>query len=1199
MIFVLLKNILFELNIRRKQASTYVYFILFFSLGLIATLALSGAVKGVVINFGLSNKVLINSPMSLNILISLIGGFGLFIISPIFGQAIYKDYGANIEQIIFSTSANRKGFLLGRFLGAFLTLIFIFSGIAIGIWIATLMPTVQHNLIGTNYLKAYLLPYATGLWPNIFIFGSIFFLLVSKTKKMAPAYIAGILIFMGWMLAGQLMADLDNKLLTSLLDPFGLNAIIELTKYWSANEQNTQYITLSSYYLYNRLLWGGIGLICFLWSLLTFKESQKFKKSSVKEKVKENGVHDNLLKESSLLFVTPDFSFLSQMNMFFKQMRFELGQVFKSIYFRVILLAGILYIFIVGNQVGKIYGTTTYPVTYKILDVMGTTFDLFILIILTFYAGEAVWRERNNRINQIIDAFPTPSWVSITTKYFSLLVTTGALLLVLMVCGIITQTFKGYNNYEFGLYFKHIFLIKFITFANIAALALFLQTMLNSKYLGHGAMILYYILYTWMPSMGFSHKIYRFNAAPLPVYSDMNEYGRFLEGYLSFKVFWLIISFLMLISVFLFWQRGVLTDWKERLKESKRRLGKSHVLTSLALLIVGIFLGTNILYNTNYLNSFETSAEKEANRYEYEKEYKQYEFRPELKIISVKAHVDIFPYQAKIKAKIYYKLKNKSQQPIKELFISAPSNLKPSFEWSVPAKQTHNNKKLGVIFYTFNREIAPGEELELLYSVDVDRSSFPNGSPDSRIVQNGTFFSDGTYFPVIGYQKDSELFTSKTRVKYGLKPKKRMPPIHDKHAHQYTYISNNANWIDFEAIVSTSSDQIAIAPGYLIKEWSEGRRKYFHYKMDQKILNFYSFLSGKYKVKRDKWKNVNIEIYHHAQHNKNIDRMIEATKASLDYFTKNFGPYQHKQFRIIEFPRYSSFAQAFPNTVPFSESSGFIAKVENDNPKDIDYPFYVTAHELAHQWWAHQVIGAGVQGATVMSETFSQYSALMVMKKKYGKNKIKRFLKYELDGYLNGRSKEHEKELPLYLNENQGYIHYRKGSLIMYALQDYIGEDTVNDVLKSYIKKVAFQEAPFTTSLEFLEILKSKTNAKYHPLIDDMFKKIVLFENKPLEAKYKKLEDGSYQVSIKISSKKYYVDEDGREEKTSFSQAMYVGIENKKGDFLYLAKQTIQSGENEITISVKEKPYKANVDPLNILIDKNPDDNHVSISEKL
>jgi hypothetical protein len=58
----------------------------------------------------------------------------------------------------------------------------------------------------------------------------------------------------------------------------------------------------------------------------------------------------------------------------------------------------------------------------------------------------------------------------------------------------------------------------------------------------------------------------------------------------------------------------------------------------------------------------------------------------------------------------------------------------------------------------------------------------------------------------------------------------------------------------------------------------------------------------------------------------------------------------------------SMFAQSFPNTIPWSESIGFIARVDDSKPDDIDYPFYGPAHELSHQWWAHQVIGGNVQG---------------------------------------------------------------------------------------------------------------------------------------------------------------------------------------------------------------------------------------------
>src|SRR3546814_3449556 len=102
--------------------------------------------------------------------------------------------------------------------------------------------------------------------------------------------------------------------------------------------------------------------------------------------------------------------------------------------------------------------------------------------------------------------------------------------------------------------------------------------------------------------------------------------------------------------------------------------------------------------------------------------------------------------------------------------------------------------------------------------------------------------------------------------------------------------------------------------------------------------------------------------------------MIESAKKSLDYYTRECSPYQFRQLRILEFPGYSTFAQAFAGTVPYSESIGFIADLRDED--DIDYVFYVTAHEVAHQWWAHQVVGANVQGATMLSESLAQYSAL-------------------------------------------------------------------------------------------------------------------------------------------------------------------------------------------------------------------------------
>jgi ABC-2 type transport system permease protein len=451
-----------------------------------------------------------------------------------------------------------------------------------------------------------------------------------------------------------------------------------------------------------------------------------------------------------------------------------------------------------------------------------------------------------------------------------------------------------------------------------------------------------------------------------------------------------------------------------------------------------------------------------------------------------------------------------------------------------------------------------------------------------------------------------------------------MPLPTDSIARQNTYISNEADWITFETIVSTSDDQTAIAPGYLQKQWKKDGRNYFHYKMERPMLNFYAFNSGRYEVKRDKWNDVNLEIYYHKNHTYNLDRMMDAMKKSLAYYSENFSPYQHKQARIIEFPNMmGTFAQSFANTIPFSEAIGFIAKVDEENPDAVDYPFSVVSHEIAHQWWAHQVIGANVQGATLLSESLSEYSSLKVLEHQYGKPQMRRFLKDALDNYLQGRTFEWKEEKPLMYNENQQYIHYNKGSLVLYALSDYIGEKNMNNALKKYVQKVAFQEAPYTNSIELVNELRAATPDSLKYIINDMFETITLYDNKVTKATSKKLPNGKYEVTIEFDVSKYKANKDGKRifadrngktlkatkkgkkyatESYPLNDYIEIGvfteetIKGKKRDKeLHLKKVKITGIENKVKVIVNEKPLEAGVDPYNKLIDTQSDDNRMKM----
>jgi hypothetical protein len=465
------------------------------------------------------------------------------------------------------------------------------------------------------------------------------------------------------------------------------------------------------------------------------------------------------------------------------------------------------------------------------------------------------------------------------------------------------------------------------------------------------------------------------------------------------------------------------------------------------------------------------------------------------------------------------------------------------------------------------------------------------------VVQNGSFLNSGVV-PQIGYQEGGELTDPNDRRRFKLKEKDLMPALeHDCSANcMNSYISNNSDWVNVDTIISTSADQTAIAPGSLIRQWQQDGRNFYEYKLDHFALNFYSFISAGYQVERRKWNGMDIEIYYLKEHPRNVPKMVNSVEKSFAYYTSNYGPYFNRQARIIEFPRVASFAQAFPGTMPYSESIGFIADIEK--PDDIDMVFYVVAHEMGHQWWAHQVVGANMQGATALSETLAQYSALMVMEKEYGPDTMRKFMQYEMDNYLRSRGTERLKERPLMRVEaSQGYIHYRKGSVVMYYLRQMIGEDAINRALRKILGQYRYAQPPYPTSYALVEALRGETPPQYQYLLKDLFEDITLFSNRARSAKAHKRPDGKYDVTVEVETHKYTADAKGAEQEVPVDDWIEVGAlaapDKGKRYGKVLARQLVHmTGKNGAYTFVSDSmPDKAGIDPLLLLVDRVPDDN--------
>lgn len=400
-------------------------------------------------------------------------------------------------------------------------------------------------------------------------------------------------------------------------------------------------------------------------------------------------------------------------------------------------------------------------------------------------------------------------------------------------------------------------------------------------------------------------------------------------------------------------------------------------------------------------------------------------------------------------------------------------------------------------------------------------------------------------------------------------------------------------------MIGTADDQTAVAPGTLRRTWTENGRRYFHYSTDAPVRNAYAFFSADYDVREARWNDVRIQIFHHPRHVFNLDRMVRSVRASLDYFTRHFGPYPHREIRIVEFPRYASFAHAYPGTISYAEGFGFLSRVDEEEG-DLDTPFAVVSHEVAHQWWGYQVVPAGVEGAPMLTEILAQYSAMMVMERTHGREQVRRFLALMWIEYLNRRHNRENREVPLLFLSDQSNLIYRKGALVMYALREYLGEERVNAALRRFLEKHRSGEPPYPTSRDLYRELQAVAPGSLQVLLADLFEKITLWDLRAKQARAEPTGTGEWRITLDVAARKVAVDNVGAETEVPMDDWVEIGVfapaeGEKLGEPLHLGKHRLRSGAQSITVTVPRQPARAGIDPYHLLIERDREDNNLEV----
>lgn len=1197
------KILKFELQYRKKRPATYVYFAILF---LMAVLTMSTDIIQVGGGSGLVKE---NSPTTIANMMAILSGIMMMITSAIMGVAVLRDFEHNTESMLFTSPITKFDYLVGRFLGSFIVVLFVFGGMMLGFMLGELFNPDKEKMLPFSFYH-YLHPFLTIVIPNLFFSSALFFITGALSRKMVTVYAQWILLFAVYQVAIILTREVDNRAIAALIDPFAIRTIQNKIQYWTVAEQNSMVVPFSGVVMWNRLMWMGVGLITLIIGYFSFSfnvvRKSWFKKKAAKA---ESASKTNV----TIPTVNFSFGFGTYLLQLRKQTWFYFKTVLGGIPFQAIIVFGFFLMIVNSFFIGRVFGTYTYPTTYLMLELITGSFGLFFLIILVFYSGELVWRERDVKINLIQDALPMPDFISLLSKFLGLQMIFVLLNLILIGSGVVIQAFKGYYKFDLPVYFYTMFTETFSFVILFSLLAFFVQVMVNNKFLGHAVVIVFFIATGILDLLGLEHSLFQFGSASLGTYSEMNGYGHFVTSFSWFDVYWLAFSVFLFGVAVVFAVRGSEAAMKWRWHIGKMRLTKPILTLIITTFFTFLLSGCYIFYNTNVENTYRNSDEQEELQADYERTLKKYEFIKQPKVTSINVNAELYPYDRDYSMEGTYVLKNYEDEPIESIHLQLGLDEDLTYEnvtFSQSSTIVESFDQFRYYIHKLDEPLQPGDSLNLNFKFVFNTKGFKESGSNTSIVFNGTFLNNGS-FPSLGYNAGNELASDDNRKDNDLEPKERMMERDNPIGLNQNFISDDSHGVNFEIIVGTVKDQIAIAPGYLQREWEENDRRYFHYKMDQEMMPFFNIVSARYEMIKDQTtialndstdRDISLEIYYHQGHEFNLESMMKGMKNSFKYFSENFSPYQYRQMRILEFPRYASFAQSFANTVPFSEAIGFMVRVEEED--DVDVTYFVTAHELAHQWWGHQLFPANVQGSAVLSETLSQYSALMVMKQEYPQEHLKEFLKEELNRYLRGRTTEQKKEMPLSLAENQAYIHYGKGANIMYALQDYIGEDSINVALQRLVNDWGFntieKNGRYATTIDLVGYLREVTADSMQSVITDFFDRIILYENKVDEATYTEVSSDKYVINVDLNTKKMESDSLGLSTQVTIGDWIDVGVYsmNDEGDekLIYLKKHKFTGDDTSLEIEVDQKPFSVGVDPLNKLIDRNPEDNTKRVS---
>ena len=982
----------------------------------------------------------------------------IIVIAVITGTVLYKDIQYKSAEIFYTLPVNEKKFFLGRFFSAFLINVIIATGIFVGMALTPYAGIGSPDKFGPMPWGQMTHGFFLLTVVNLLMLTMVCFATLVFFKRMAAGYLSIFVLVMLFLVAESTTGNASNIAVYALVDPFAYVYTAQELDALPADAKNVSYLQLKPIFYLNRLIWIGGSLIFFLLAYRKFSFKQfistasKKRKSLPVEDLQSNLREKVVVPQVKLLFSTGEF-----IRKFWRLATLEFKNVVRPVNFKIIL--GILgLMFFLQNT---LWNATYYlgpqqPLT-STMTLVRLTMGFFIMMILMIWAGELFFKDKISNIWQITDALPVPVWVTQLSKFVAMCGVALVLALLIIFCGLLAQVLSGaWNEINLLQYANEVLGYKWgwLTYMLNIALVFFIAGLTGNRFLTHILSVGYYFFNILSFELEVMEEL-RFGYALVPGvedFSEMNGYGIWSIASFWYFLMWFALAVLFVLLGVHFWKRGTSLNFTRKLTFRTKQLNFSGKGLAILSVIAFFFLQSFVVREVNDKGNFEPESVTILKDAMYEKKYKWIESKPQPKLTGLDLNLDLFPSERKATYEAQMHLSNPSGVKIDSLYLH--------FDDFIHFREIRWNDQVIKIAWkddALNQMALPikmdsAETGKLALRAEKQYTGFTQSDAQPDLAFNGLFMNAKDIVPNIGYYADRELDQNRDRDEHGLaKIASRMASLHDSTALAQDVFAPFATWLEGTITISTTSGQLAIAPGKLNQSWEENGRVYFKYELEATSPYECYFTSAAFGKSAFQAGNVDTEIYYKKSHDYNRSLYQKSVKSALDFIHRKLGDYPFSELRLVEIPFYQDERYAFPNVIAISEKEGWYADTTGLAERAY-ITFSVTAQLVSH--WLYQNVQIGnVQGADMLKVALPEALAMHVVRGLHGEEAVDGLLEKKKNAYGKERGNEPNAEPPLIYADGADYLETNKGTTALYKLSLAMGIKSFTATINTWIQE--------------------------------------------------------------------------------------------------------------------------------------------------